>query len=111
VTETDLNRRQGSLVDEASAATNETKLSPAAAVRSIHQPRPEAVNAPSEQSSLHLPAGTTGPLADPTPQTSNITHLKVEFWTYYVVCSSFFVCFTLNNFSFLSDGTYCQVGF
>ena len=105
VTQTNLNRRQGSLVGEASAVTNETRLSSAVEVRSSHQLGPEAVNELSAQSSHRLQAGTTGPLADPTRQTSNITRLKARVLDVFcfsaLVCSSVFVCFRLYHFSFL----------
>ena len=65
--DTDQNRRQASLVGEASAVTNATTLSSDVAVHSSHRPGPAEENALLVQSSRHLQAGTTGPLADPTP--------------------------------------------
>ena len=62
---TDLSHRQASMVGEASAVTNEMKLSSAAEVDSNHQPQLEVVNALLVQSSRHLQAGTAGPSADP----------------------------------------------
>jgi len=53
-------------VDEASAATNEKKLS-SVAVHSSRRPEQAAVNALLVQSIQHLQAGTTDPPADPTP--------------------------------------------
>lgn len=67
VHDTDLNHCQASPVDEASAATNETKLSSGVEVHSSRQPDLVAVNALSAQSSRHLQAGTTDPPVDPIP--------------------------------------------
>ena len=77
----DLNHCQVSLVDVASAATNETKLSSAAEVHSSRSPQPAAVNALLAQSSQHLQAGTAGPPADSTTN-QHITCLKLIWvWT------------------------------
>ena len=79
--DTDLNHCRVSSVAEASAGTNETKLSSAAEVRSSRPLQPAAVSALWAQSNRHLQAGTTGPPADPTPAdttTQQITRLKAD---------------------------------
>jgi len=65
--DTDLNHHPVSSVDEASAVTSATRLSSAVEEHSSQRPERAAVSAPSERSSRHLLAGTTGPPADPAP--------------------------------------------